>query len=155
MNAQQKYSMAIVRRTAGNNFADLPQPQFPVVHPLPNRFVADRRSHRGKSFRKSFWRKIGEHNLAAGARTDGRSHGRRQHRLIRRAKQLGRSTQERLASPIGQLQRELTTCVSPSPTGHGDLHTPQSPDPVRRRDQIDESGSAPIVRARRHKIYSR
>ena len=66
-------NVTVGRGTAGNNFADLPQPQLLVVHPLPNRFVANRRSHGVKSFRKSSRRKIGEHNrlvigVAAGSR---------------------------------------------------------------------------------------
>ena len=69
--------VAVGRRTAGNNFSDLPQPQPLVVHPLPNRFMANRRSHRVKSFRKSSRRKVGEHNrlvirVAGGSRLEQR-----------------------------------------------------------------------------------
>jgi hypothetical protein len=63
------------RRTAGNHLADLPQPQLLIVHPLPNRFVANRCFHRGKRFGNGSRRKIGEHNrfvvgIAGGSRLE-------------------------------------------------------------------------------------
>ena len=69
--------VAVGRRAAGNHLADLPQPQFLIAHPLPNRFVADRRSHCGKSFGKSSRRKVGKHNrlvvrVACGSRLEMR-----------------------------------------------------------------------------------